>query len=75
MQDGRSAQFTSLFNGFFVLAATMAKAGLLDRADLARLHSAMTKPLDAEEHAGNEGIAEYQQLLEHLISTISTQLE
>lgn len=75
MSDGRSAQFTSLFNGLITLSAVMAKRGLFDAADVTALHSAMTKPLDLAEHAHHEGLAEYRILIDNLISTIASEVK
>jgi hypothetical protein len=61
----------SLFNGLITLTCAMAKRGLLDQGDIAALHSAMMKPLDLEEHAEHEGVAQYRATIDDLISTIS----
>ncbi|MFT4056157.1 MAG: hypothetical protein QM681_16760 [Novosphingobium sp.] len=75
MCNGASAQFASLFNGFVILAAVLAKKGLLDQQDLEMLHSSMTKPLDLPEHSGNEQLEVYRTHIDDVLSTLSSAIE
>jgi hypothetical protein len=73
--DGRSAQFISVFNGLVALTIAAARRGDLHTSDIEFMHSAMMKPLDLPDLAGDAGLEHYRGLVDGLMATVRDEIK